>query len=160
MNFAIPISVAMQFLHELNITPEESSFTRKFKEAKAHFDEGEYRESLEILRNINETNPGYPVVADLLAQASSLEENQPQVKESPASSSPLVYLLAGLVALLLIALLVLQKKGRDKAQQPPPLVRDEKRDQVHQEEGGYCTSCGHHNPPGTKFCSNCGNKLL
>lgn len=81
MNFAIPISVAMQFLHELNVTPSESEFTQKFKEAKSLFDEGKVNESLAILRNLNETNPGYPVVSDLLAQASALAASLPEVEE-------------------------------------------------------------------------------
>ncbi len=88
MNFAIPISVAKQFLNELNVTPSESDFTKKFKEAKAHFDNENYTEALTLLRNINETNPGYPVVADLLAQSASLEAAKPPATDpEPAITS-------------------------------------------------------------------------
>lgn len=76
MNFAIPIGVAMQFLNEINVTPTESQFTMKFKEAKALFDKEEYNEALGILRTLNETNPGYPVLADLLAQSSEKADSQ------------------------------------------------------------------------------------
>ena len=71
MNFAIPISIAKQFLNEINVQPSESDFTRQFKEAKELFDSEKFAEALNILRTINEINPGYPVVADLLSQASA-----------------------------------------------------------------------------------------
>ncbi len=83
MNFAIPISVAMQFLNEINVTPSESQFTMKLKEAKALFDKEEYNEALNILRVLNETNPGYPVVADLLAQCSEKADTQQVVAQVP-----------------------------------------------------------------------------
>lgn len=71
MNFAVPISVAMQFLNETNVTPTESQFTKQLKEAKALYDSKKYNEALNVLRTLSETNPGYPVVADLLAQCSA-----------------------------------------------------------------------------------------
>jgi serine protease Do len=82
MNFAVPISVAMQFLNEINVTPTESQFTTKFKEAKNLFDNEEYSEALSILRTLNETNPGYPVIADLLAQSSAKAETQQKAAPS------------------------------------------------------------------------------
>ncbi|NLB41281.1 MAG: trypsin-like serine protease [Clostridiales bacterium] len=62
MNFAIPISVAMQFMNEINVTPTESQFTKQFKEAHTLFSSEKYSEALQILRSLNETNPGYPVL--------------------------------------------------------------------------------------------------
>lgn len=78
MNFAIPISIAKQFLNEINVTPTESNFTSQFKKAYSLFQEGNYDQSLEILRGLNETNPGYPVVAELLAEARTLADQQPK----------------------------------------------------------------------------------
>jgi hypothetical protein len=94
MNFAIPISVAMQFLNEINITPRESDFTRQLKEAKALFDSEKYSEALDMLRTLNETNPGYPVVADLLSQSSSKVSSQPTI----ASATPAMALTAPVIA--------------------------------------------------------------
>ncbi len=94
MNFAIPISVAMQFLNEINITPRESDFTRQFKEAKALFDSEKYSEALNMLRTLNETNPGYPVVADLLSQSSSKVSSQPTM----ASATPAMDITAPVIA--------------------------------------------------------------
>lgn len=77
MNFAIPINIAIQYLNELNVTPAESQFSMKFKSALSLFEDGKYTDSLEILRGLNETNPGYPVVADLLSEARILADQQP-----------------------------------------------------------------------------------
>ncbi|MGI6142031.1 MAG: S1C family serine protease, partial [Caldicoprobacterales bacterium] len=133
MNFAIPISVAMQFLNEINVTPSESQFTTKLKEAKALFDKEEYNEALNILRVLNETNPGYPVVADLLAQCSEKADAQqvaapvPDPNVTPAdegekdtdpatskndqlsnsNSRLIIYLVGGVAVLLAILVVVL-----------------------------------------------------
>lgn len=85
MNFAIPISIAKQFLNEINITPAESKFTTQFKQAYSLFQEQKYNESLEILRGLNETNPGYPVVAELLAEARTLADQQPKTDVAAAT---------------------------------------------------------------------------
>ncbi len=89
INFAIPISIAKQFLNEINVTPTESDFTRRFKEAKAFFDAENYSEALRLLRNLNETNPGFPVVADLLAQSALMEINQPAATDPPVTAPPI-----------------------------------------------------------------------
>ncbi len=77
MNFAIPVSIARQFLNEINVTPAESLFTKQYKEAKALYDGGKYGDALSILRTLSETNPGYPVIADLLAECSAKAAEQP-----------------------------------------------------------------------------------
>jgi len=77
MNFAVPISIAVQFLNEMNVSPAESSFTQQYKEALSLFEDEKYSESLELLRGLSETNPGYPVVAELLAEARTLADQLP-----------------------------------------------------------------------------------
>jgi S1-C subfamily serine protease len=69
MNFAVPISIARQYLSELNVTPAESDFTRDFKAAYAAYNAGDYRKAVDLLTAINNVNPGFPVVADLLAKS-------------------------------------------------------------------------------------------
>ena len=78
MNFSVPISIATQFLNEINVTPAESEFTKQFKEAVSLVQSQRYHEALEILRGLNETNPGYPVVAELLAESRNLADSQPK----------------------------------------------------------------------------------
>jgi serine protease Do len=87
MNFAVPISVATQFLHEINVTPTESQFTTQYKKAISLFQEKKYNEALEILRGLNETNPGYPVVADLLAETRTLADQQPKEESKPETEA-------------------------------------------------------------------------
>ena len=81
MNFAVPISIVRQFLNEINVTPTESQFTTQFKKAIALFQKENYHEALEILRGINETNPGHPVVTELLAETRTLADQQPKITE-------------------------------------------------------------------------------
>lgn len=120
MNFAIPISVAKQFLKEINVTPTESDFTRQFKEAKALYDSGKYTEALSILRTLNETNPGYPVVADLLSQTSAKVSSLPQptpepVKEEKNNSAMVIYVMGGVIIILMAAVIILLLARRKKA---------------------------------------------
>ena len=88
MNFAVPISVAKQFLNEINVTPTESDFTREYKQALALYDQGDYISALEILRRINEINPGYPVIVDLLADTSAKAAQQTPAPEPSVSTAP------------------------------------------------------------------------
>lgn len=129
MNFAVPISIAMQFLREINVTPTESEFTRQFKEAHTLFDNGKYRDALTMLRTLNETNPGYPVVSDLLAQASANAgtetevvkgnvNNETKSENKDEKSLSLVIVAAaggGLIFILLIIVIILLSKLRKKA---------------------------------------------
>ena len=57
MNFAIPISIATQFLNEINVIPAQSQFTTQYKNALSLFQSEQYHDALEILRGLNETNP-------------------------------------------------------------------------------------------------------
>lgn len=79
MNFAIPINIANQFLNEINVTPQESDFTTQYKKALSLYNKKDYHSALEILRGLNETNPGYPVISDLLAETRKLADQNPQV---------------------------------------------------------------------------------
>ncbi len=85
MNFAVPISTVKVYLNEINVTPSESKFTQDFKAALAAYNEGDYSTALELVRGINETNPGYPVVQELLADARRAADANPQ---PPASAQP------------------------------------------------------------------------
>ena len=88
MNFAVPISIAMQFLNEINVTPTESTFTANFKKALAAYNEGDYGEAVELLRAINDTSPGFPVVQELLADArQAYDANPPTPVPTPVEES-------------------------------------------------------------------------
>jgi hypothetical protein len=87
MGFAIPINLAKQFLHEINVEPSESDFTRKYREAVALFQNEDYGVCADILRGLNETNPGYPVVAELLADARRLADSQPKTETTTEATT-------------------------------------------------------------------------
>ncbi|HZJ90586.1 MAG TPA: trypsin-like peptidase domain-containing protein, partial [Oscillospiraceae bacterium] len=94
MNFAIPISVAKEFLNEINVTPTESKFTSDFKRAHAMVESGDYLGAVELLRSINDVNPGFPVVQELLASARQLADANPttagQKDDERETTAPLV----------------------------------------------------------------------
>jgi len=181
MNFAIPISIAMQFLHELNVTPSESQFTKQLKEAKTLFDSKKYTEALNILRTLSETNPGYPVVADLLAQSSEKASTQQDVTPVVSNESPkasiglfmsgrgLLFTLGGVVVILVIAvvLLLIRRKKAVPVQTLNTVVTPQVHDRhmaiepqaPPQESTVFCSQCGTPHTPGIKFCDNCGAKL-
>ena len=83
-SFAIPISAIKVYLKELNVTPSESKFTSDFKNALAAYNNGDHKTALDLLHAINDTNPGYPVVQELLADTrKAVDENpQPSPKET------------------------------------------------------------------------------
>ena len=84
--FSVPISTARVYLNELNITPSESKFTTDFKAALDAYNDGDYSTALELLRGINETNPGFPVIQDLLADARTAYDAAP--KDQPQTDTP------------------------------------------------------------------------
>ncbi len=135
MNFAVPISVAKQFLNEINVTPSESDFTREYKQAVALYNQGDYNGALEILRRINEINPGYPVIAELLSDTSSKAASQtpapsasiqptaaatPDALSGPGSKEPsstliiIVVIIAAAAAVVIVLLITRKRKN------PPP----------------------------------------
>ena len=88
MNFAIPISIAKQFLNEINVNPSESTFTANFKKALTAFNDGEYQLAVDTLRAINDTNPGFPVVQDLLAESRTALDAMPTTTtEAPTTTT-------------------------------------------------------------------------
>jgi serine protease Do len=87
VNFAIPISIAKQFLSEINVEPAESTFTKNFNTALSAYNSGDYNTALDLLRGINETNPGFPVVQELLAEARQAADENPQPETTPADET-------------------------------------------------------------------------
>ncbi len=149
LNFAIPISFAKEFLNELNITPSESKFTSDFKRALDLYNNGDYHGTVELLRNINDSNPGFPVVQELLADAREMADANPtaapteptEPAESEESTAPLVpgtsddenkilglpattfYIVAAallVIIVLLVILLLTRKKKPNPPQGPSP----------------------------------------
>ena len=102
MNFVIPMSVAKQFLKEVNITPSESNLSKLYEEGLIYYDNEQFSRALEKFREVNELNPGYPYVQQNISDA-RVAINEGRDK----SWSPVwFYVLAGGGGLLLIVVLV------------------------------------------------------
>lgn len=67
MNFLVPISVARQFLNEINVHPQESQLSRLYEEGLTYYDKHQYRNALEKFREVNELNAGYPYVTKYIS---------------------------------------------------------------------------------------------
>ncbi|NLW79169.1 MAG: trypsin-like serine protease [Ruminococcaceae bacterium] len=87
INFAVPISTVRVYLNELNVTPSESKFTADFKKALAAYNSGDHQTALDLLHGINDTNPGYPVVQELLADARAAYDANPRATPAVVDSA-------------------------------------------------------------------------
>ena len=178
MNFAIPISMVKEYLHEINVTPGESQFTVKYKEALAQFKDGKYHECVENLRAINDANPGFPVVADLLADARKKADSLPPPSSSPIPGVPMyiIIIAGGLLAVIIIVLVIvlMRKKSAGSPNMgynpvPPPMQPQsvettpvQQQDEpvsvpsAAQQEAAVSSN---EQAPGQLFCESCGSKI-
>jgi len=183
-SFAIPISAVKIYLNELNITPSESKFTSDFKMALEAYNNGDFQTSMDLLRGINDTNPGYPVVQDLLADARRAYDANPQplptdaptnIDRKPVGRINLTFLWIGLgvlaaVAVVVVVILLMQKNKNSKSVAPtyvtPPSLRPVAPPQppvppapVPQSTQPVCSGCGAALSADSKFCDKCGEPV-
>lgn len=185
MNFAIPISIAKQFLSEINVTSSESQFTTDYRKAVMLYGQEDYRGAADLLRQINEMNPGYPVVVELLSECSSLagaqpvstqeapvtadaddvidDEESPKQTDKEADLKPIPWLPiglggGGLVLVVIIIISVAAVKKRKRIQPPKPEVTAHP-STADEPDGSICPICAVFNVKGIKFCKECGGKL-
>ncbi len=180
VNFAIPISIAKQFLSEINVEPAESTFTKNFNTALSAYNSGDYHTALDLLRGINETNPGFPVVQELLAETRQAADENPQPETTEADEtedsdavetlvptredkgstilglpSVVVYIGAGLLLIALIAVVIIlvtrKKPAAMTGAQPSPQYQMPPTPQPQP----MATAPG----PDTVSCANCGADL-
>ncbi len=182
MNFAVPISIARQFLNELNITPSESQFTTEYKKAVVLYTAKDYRGAAQLLRKINEISPGIPVVVELLSECSSLEGTSPIPNTSSSDSSSVVSsgstkslvikssqlftvgIVVGVLVLFVIitiGIILAKKRSRSKVPlqktvQPISTLPTRSIDTTAEI---ICPTCGSKNQNNQKFCGGCGIKL-
>ena len=173
MNFAVPITIAKQFLNEINVVPAESAFTADFKAALAAYNSGDFNRALEILRGINETNPGFPVVQELLAEAregadaNPINSPEPPSKETVSKAessglSPLIYIGGGVLLVVIVVLVILLAKKKKPAAtgagfQPPVYYQPQPQpQQAEHTKTKHCTKCGAEMAEDAKFCNACG----
>lgn len=100
MNFLIPISIAKQFLSEINVTPRESQLSKVYEEGLALYDKQQYKNALEKFREVNELNPGYPYVTKYIS------DSRTAISEGRDLSTP-TWLYAGIAVVAAFFLLLL-----------------------------------------------------
>lgn len=66
INFVVPMSVADQFIQELNIKPRDSEASVQYRAALAAFEGGDYGRARHQLLQIKEENPSFPFVQEYL----------------------------------------------------------------------------------------------
>jgi len=99
MNFLVPISIARQFLNEINVTPQESQLSRLYEEGLAYYDKQQYTNALEKFREVNELNPGYPYVTKYISDSRvAITEG----RDRSTSSWLYIGIAVGAIALLLL----------------------------------------------------------
>jgi len=94
IKFLVPMSIADQYLNELNIKPQESDLSKKYIQALSDFHSGKCTTALKEFEQIKELNPGFPYVQDYISQSTSCKEASP--------TFPMMYVIIGGVALILI----------------------------------------------------------
>jgi len=169
-SFAIPVSAIKVYLNELNVVPSESKFTSDFRASLDAYNAGKYNVALELLRGINETNPGFPVVQDLLRDAREAADANPVSADDAGISLVLIIIIAAAVLILggvaVVVIIILNKNKKPAvavagAQQESVPVQNipvrpaaapvsEPAAEIH------CVQCGAALKAGSKFCNECG----
>jgi serine protease Do len=110
-NFAVPISVAQEFITKAGAKPQEGVVTQKYDEAISLYNKQWYSDALTEFQQVNTLSPGHPYVQEYITKsqaAISQGKDRSNEKYFP-------YLLAAIpVALIVIAgavLLILRRRG-------------------------------------------------
>ncbi len=69
INFLVPISVAKEFLNELNVKPQQSRLSQLFQDGIASMNKSCYKGALENFKEVSDLSPGFPFVQDKITQS-------------------------------------------------------------------------------------------
>lgn len=69
INFLVPISVAKEFLNELNVKPQQSRLSQLYEEGIASMNTSCYKGALEKFKEVSDLSPGFPFVAEKITQS-------------------------------------------------------------------------------------------
>jgi serine protease Do len=110
-NFAVPISVAKEFITRAGARPEEGIVSKKYDEAISLYDKEWYSDALTEFQQVNTLSPGHPYVQEYIAKS------QAAVSQGKDRSNDkyIPYLLAAIPVVLIliagVALLVMRRRG-------------------------------------------------
>jgi serine protease Do len=111
MNFAIPISIAKQFLNETNVTPKESSLTTLYKEGLDLYGKQKFKKAYEKFSAVNDLNPGYPYIQEYIAKTrTAINEGRDK------STDTTLYIVIGAGAALVVIVGVFMAMAKKKKQ--------------------------------------------
>ncbi len=69
INFLVPISVAKEFLNELNVKPNESRLSQLYQDGIASMNKSCYKGALDKFKEVSDLSPGFPFVQDKITQS-------------------------------------------------------------------------------------------
>jgi serine protease Do len=58
----IPVSIVKEFLSRINVQPQESQFTKMYRQALIEYDQQHFKNTLDILLQIDRISAGNPYV--------------------------------------------------------------------------------------------------
>ncbi|MCL1918991.1 MAG: trypsin-like peptidase domain-containing protein [Peptococcaceae bacterium] len=117
MNYAVSTSVVKQYLDKMNVTPTESIFTANFRQGLEYHTMGKHHnhKAVPLLEEINETNPGFPVVQHILTEAQTQAAANPIILGIPTM---IFFIIVGAVFVVIVAvviIIIMLKRKKKKA---------------------------------------------
>lgn len=112
MNFAIPVSIAKQFLNEVNVTPTESNLTALYKEGLELYGKQKFKKAYEKFSAVNDLNPGYPYIQEYISKTRTAI-NEGRDKSSDAT---LYIAIGGVILVIAVGLLIATRKKKKHTQ--------------------------------------------
>ncbi len=77
MNFAIPVSIVKEFLHDLGVEAKSGELEQNYRTAVRAYDQGQYEDALEAFTELHERVPDFPYVQEFITEAKeNMNKNQ------------------------------------------------------------------------------------
>jgi serine protease Do len=163
-----------RFLDGRGVEPELSAADKAYREGLDLFYAGEYNDAIKKFDVVLAEMPEHTHATDFRAEA---VKNAPE----PGSILPIILIGVGLVVIGAVALFLIRQRRQSSSTPPvittevpppptlpvavdtpagglPPVVPLRPEDEPRG-PGDICAVCGHGNPPGTRYCGDCGRPL-
>jgi serine protease Do len=109
-NFFVPINTAVEFVHQVGVTPETGLFNHLWTEALDTYDVGKCETSKSKLQNVLNIMPNEPDAVRMMASASACADKEGAVGRFMETGGWLLYSAVGVVILATLALMFLRRK--------------------------------------------------
>lgn len=109
INFLVPISVAKEFLNELNVKPRESRLSELYRQGLEDVDRNCYRKALDKFKEIGDLSPGFPFLQDKIMQSRNAIDQGLDRCWMPSGTSLYVGVAAAVVILIAGMLLLVPR---------------------------------------------------